>query len=104
LLGVGVGDGVQVGVGVAVGVEVAVAVGVAVDVPNMGGWAVIGAPPMASTTTKPTTRARAAMLATRPVILPSDICRYPSLSRTMVYIAGQPHNVHHLVEYLSRIN
>jgi hypothetical protein len=75
LLGVGVGDGVQVGVGVAVGVKVAVAVGVGVGVPSMGGWAVIGAPPMANIMTSPTTSARAATLAPPVVILPCDICR-----------------------------
>jgi hypothetical protein len=63
LLGVGVGDGVHVGVGVAVGVKVGVAVGVGVEVPSIGGWAVIGDPPMANSTTRPTTKANAAMLA-----------------------------------------
>jgi hypothetical protein len=73
LLGVGVGHGVHVGVGVAVGVKVGVAVGVGVEVPSIGGWAVIGAPPMASNTTRPTTRARAATLVSLVVIPSSDI-------------------------------
>ena len=96
LLGVGVGDGVHVGVGVAVGVHVGVAVGVGVEVPSIGGWAVIGEPPTATSTTRPITKARAIMLASLVVIPPSRICREPSLSsRTKVYIAGQARNVHH---------
>ena len=102
LVGVGVGDGVHVGVGVAVGVKVGVAVGVGVEVPNIGGWAVIGEPPMAINRTRPTTKARAIMLVTLVVILPSGICKEPSLSRTKVHIAGQPYNVHRLVGKLSR--
>ena len=94
LLGVGVGDGVHVGVGVAVGVKVGVAVGVGVDVPSIGGWAVIGEPTTANSTTRATTSARAAMLAPLVPIPSPAIRKKPSLSRTKVYIAGQTHNVH----------
>jgi hypothetical protein len=88
LLGVGVGDGVHVGVGVVVGVEVGVAVGVGVEVPSIAGWAVIGEPPMANSTTRPRTRARATTLASL-VVIPSPAIRQdPSFPRTKVYIAG----------------
>jgi len=95
-LGVGVSDGVSVGVGVAVGAKVGVAVGVGVEVPSIGGWVVIGDPPIVSSTTRPMTRARAATLASLVFTRSSDIRVPLSSSHTMVYIAGSPHNVHHV--------
>ena len=95
LLGVGVGDGVQVGVGVAVGVKVGVGVGVGVDVPNMGGWVVIGAPAMASNTTRPTTNVSEAMVTCLVVNPPAGIRLCPSSSRAVVHIAGHARNMHH---------
>jgi len=80
LLGVGVGEGVHVGVGVAVAVKVGVAVGVDVAVPSIGGWLVMGVPPIASNTTRPMTRARAAKLAPVVATRSFDICFQSPLS------------------------
>ena len=95
LLGVGVGDGVHVGVGVAVGVKVAVAVGVGVDVPSIGGWVMIGAPPMASNTTRPTTNVSEAMVMSLVVNPSAGIRLYLPSSRAVVHIAGRARNMHH---------